>query len=141
MAWIDFRKSNDTVPHNRILKTLDLVGTTRNTIELLKRSTQSWRTVFFFGKNKLGKGNIKQGIFQEDYLSVLLIIVALIFVKVILKTLKQGYSFGKEKERLNHLLCMDNLKLYGSNDNEIDSLVKVVTIVSRDIGMQYGFDK
>ena len=36
---------------------------------------------------------------------------------------------------------MDDLKLYGSNNNEIDSLVKVVKIVSRDIGMQFEFDK
>ena len=36
---------------------------------------------------------------------------------------------------------MDDLKLYGSNDNEIDCLVKVVKIVSEDTGMQFGFDK
>ena len=36
---------------------------------------------------------------------------------------------------------MDDLKLYGINDNEIDSLVKVVKIVSGDIEMQLGFDK
>ena len=36
---------------------------------------------------------------------------------------------------------MDDLKLYGSNDNEIDCLVKVVKIVSGDTGMQFGFDK
>ena len=36
---------------------------------------------------------------------------------------------------------MDNLKLYGSNDNEFDSLVKVVKIVSGDIGRQFVFDK
>ena len=36
---------------------------------------------------------------------------------------------------------MDNLRLYGNNDNEIDSLVKVVKIVSENIGMQFGFDK
>ena len=42
---------------------------------------------------------------------------------------------------MNHLLFMGNLKLYGSNDNEIDTLVKVVKIVSGDIGMQFGFDK
>ena len=40
---------------------------------------------------------------------------------------------------MNHLLFMDNLKLYGSND-EIGSLVKVVKIMSGDIGMQFGFD-
>ena len=67
--------------------------------------------------------------------------VALIPVTIILTTLKQGYSFGKGKERLTHLLFIDDIKLYGSKDNEIDSLVKVVHIVSGDIGMQFGFDK
>ena len=86
------------------------------------------------------KSNIRLGIFQGDFLSPLLFVVALIPVTIILRTLKQGYSFGKGKERLNHLLFMDDFKLYGSND-EIDSLVKVVKIVSGDIGMQFRFDK
>ena len=36
---------------------------------------------------------------------------------------------------------MENLKLYGSNDKKINSLVKVVKIVSGDIGIQFGLDK
>ena len=67
--------------------------------------------------------------------------IALIPGTIILRTLKQGYSFGKGKERFNHLLFMDDLNFYGSNDNEIDSLVKVVKIVSGDIGMQLGLGK
>ena len=102
---------------------------------------QSWRTVLFSENNKLEKVNIRRGIFQGDSLSPLLFVVALIPVTILLRTLKQGYSFGKEKERLNHLLFMDDLKLYGSNDNEIDSLVKVVKIVSGDTGMKFGFHK
>ena len=129
------------VTHSWILKTLDLVGTARNIIELLKRCMQSWRTVLFSGKNKLGKVNIRRGIFQGDSLSPLLFVVALIPVIIILRALKQGYSFGKGKERLNHLSFIYDLKLYGSNDNEIDSLGKVVKIVSGDIGMQFGLDK
>ena len=58
--------------------------------------------------------------------------VALIPVTIILRTLKQGYSFGKGKERLNHILFMDDLKLCGSND-EIGSLMKVVKIMSGDM--------
>ena len=94
----------------------------------------------FSEKNRLGKGNIRRGIFQGDSLSPLLFVVAYIPV-TILRKLKQGYSFGKGKERVNHLLFMDDLKLYGSNDNEIESLVKVVKIVSGDTGMQFGFEK
>ena len=36
---------------------------------------------------------------------------------------------------------MGDVKLYGKNDNEIDSLVKVVKIVSGDCAMQFGFHK
>ena len=91
----------------------------------------------FSGKNKLGKVNIRRSIFRGDCLSLLLFVISLIPVIIILRTMKQGYSTGKGKERLNHLLFMDDLKLYGSNDYEIDSLVKVVKIVFRDIGMQF----
>ena len=133
MAWIDFRKAYDMIPHSWILKTLELVETARNIIELLRRGMQSWRTVLFSGENKLGKVNIKRDIFQEDSLSPLLLVVALISVTIILRTMKQGCSFGKGKERFNNL--------NDSNDNEIDSLVKVVKIVSGDIETQFGFDK
>ena len=71
----------------------------------------------------------------------MLFLVTLIPVTIILRTLKQERSFGKRKERLNHLLFMDDLRLFGSNDNEINSLVKVVKIVSGDNGTKYGFDK
>ena len=36
---------------------------------------------------------------------------------------------------------MDYLKLYGSSDNEIDSLVDIVKVMSGDIGKQFGFEK
>ena len=52
--------------------------------------------------------------------------------------MKHGYSFQKGKSKSNHLLFMDDLKLYGSNLNEIDSLVRTVEIVTKDIGMKFG---
>ena len=55
--------------------------------------------------------------------------------------MKQEYSFQKGKSKLNHLLFMDNLKLYESSQNEIDSLVRTVEIVTKDIGMKFGIDK
>ena len=35
---------------------------------------------------------------------------------------------------------MDDPKLCGSNDNEIDSPVKVINILSGNIGMQFGWN-
>ena len=49
-----------------------------------------------------------------------------------------------EKEHnplINHLLFMDDLKLYGSNKNQLDSLIQTVRIFSEDIHMKFGLDK
>ena len=36
---------------------------------------------------------------------------------------------------------MDDLKLFGKNEEQIDSLVKTVQIFSKDIGMEFGIKK
>ena len=126
MAGVDFQKAYDMVPHSRILKTLELVGTSTNIINS-----------FFSGQSRLGKVITRRGIFEGDSLSPLLFAVPLIPVTIIRRTLKQRYSFGKGNERLDHLLFMDNLRLYSSNGIENDSLLKKLKI----IGMQFGFDK
>ena len=42
---------------------------------------------------------------------------------------------------MNHLLFMDDLKLYGSSQDEIDALLGLVQEYSKDIGMEFGMDK
>jgi len=49
-----------------------------------------------------------------------------------------GYQLQDGHSKINHLLFMDDLKLYGSNDHEIESLVHTVRIFSEDTGMQVG---
>ena len=36
---------------------------------------------------------------------------------------------------------MDDLKLYGRNEKELDSLVQTIRIFSKDIGMEFGIEK
>ena len=36
---------------------------------------------------------------------------------------------------------MDDLKLYARNENQLDSLVQTVRIISKDIGMKFGIEK
>lgn len=42
---------------------------------------------------------------------------------------------------INHLLFMDDLKLYGKDEGQIDLLVKTVHIFSEDTGMEFGIKK
>ena len=43
--------------------------------------------------------------------------------------------------KLNNLLFMDDLKLFGKSDDKIDSLVQTVFTFSEDIGMEFGLKK
>ena len=54
---------------------------------------------------------------------------------------KAGYSLGKNPQKLNHLLYMDDLKLFGQSERDIESLVNTVHGFSCDIGMQFGIEK
>ena len=100
-----------------------------------------WKTELIPGGINLGGVNINRGIFQGDSLSPLLFVISLIPLTLVLRRIKQGYSFQKGKSKLSHLLFMDELKPYGSKQDKIDSLVRTVKIVTKDIGMKFGIDK
>ena len=70
----------------------------------------------------------------------MLFVISLIPLTLVLRRMKKRSSFQKGKSKLNHLLFMDDLKLCGSNQNEIDSLVRTVEIVIKNIGMTFVID-
>ena len=81
---------------------------------------------------------IRRGIFQGDSLSPLLFVLTLIPMTMVLNTTRTGYQLGKNRGHINHLLFMDDLKLYAKNVKELDSLVQTVRGISEDIAMDFG---
>ena len=71
------------------------------------------------GDKILGDVNVKRGIFQGDSLSPLLFVICLIPMSLILRNMKAGYSLGKNQPKLNHLLYMDDLKLFGQSEKKL----------------------
>ncbi len=69
MAWIDFRKTYDMVPHSWILETLKLTGIASNVQRLVRVSIANWKTVLTSNGQTLGEAKIQRGIFQGDSLS------------------------------------------------------------------------
>ena len=49
--------------------------------------------------------------------------LALIPLSLILRKAKAAYEFSESKEKINHLLFMDDLKLYSRSEKGLDSLV------------------
>ena len=89
----------------------------------------------------MGEVGIRRGIFQGDTLSPLLFVVAMIPLTLLLRKEVMGYRFGEAGKKINHLLFMDDLKLYGSTMEEVEKLCSVVHKFSSDIGMEFGMDK
>ena len=136
MAWIDFKKAFDMVPHSWIIKCM-----TSNVTKLLENSTKGWRTELSSGGVRLGDVNIRRGIFQGDSLSPLLFVLSLITLTLVLRKVKAGYDLGDGNGVINHLLFMDDLKVYGKNQNQGDTLVQTTRVVTTDMRMEFGINK
>ena len=141
MTWVDYKKAYDMVPHSWILEAINMFGLADNMCNLLSQSMNHWKTVLTAGDQTLGTVDIKRGIFQGDSLSPLLFIMIMTPLSMILKDESKGYKLGHSGNLVNHLLFMDDLKLYGKSQDEIDALLGLVQEYSNDIGMQFGMDK
>ena len=91
-------------------------------------------------RNELGKVDIKRGIFQGDSFSPLLFLMAVIPLTMILRQANAGYRFSGSREKVNHFILMDDLKLCGSCDEKLKSVLGVMKMFSDDVRMKFGFD-
>ena len=132
VAWIDYCKAYDMVPHSWIERCMNMFGVAVNLRSFISESMKHWNTELNAGRSRLGNVKIKQGIFQGDSLSPLLFVMTMIPLKLMLRN---------KRKRINHLLLMDDLKLFAKNVNQIDSLVNTVRIFSEDIKMEFGLSK
>ena len=103
----------------------------------------NWKTELTSGGETLGTVKIERGIFQGDSLSPLLFVMIMIPLSMILEKMctKCGYAMQKRGKVINHLLFMDDLKLYSKDRNQLDSLVNTVRVYSEDIRMEFGIEK
>ena len=141
MAWLDYRKAYDMVPHSWILECMEMFGIAENVRKFVAGSMKRWKTKLISSGEYLGTVNIRRGIFQGDSLSPLLFVISMIPLTLILRGVNAGYEFKGKKAKVNHLFFMDDLKLFGRTKDQIDSLVKTVHLFSGDIGMTLGVNK
>ena len=63
MAWIDFRKAYDFVPHSWILECLDMLGNADNVRRFLEKSMKKWKLLLNSNGSDLCKVDVNNGIF------------------------------------------------------------------------------
>lgn len=115
---------------------MEIFGVASNMKDLIERSMSDWKTELTSANQILGDVCTQRGIFQGDNLSPMLFVLALIPVKILLKKKKDGYELGKNDIKINHLLFMDDLKLYGKNEKQLNSLIQTANEFTEDINME-----
>ena len=45
MAWIDYKKVFDMIPHSWLIECLEIYGAEENTIKFLKNTMPNWKTI------------------------------------------------------------------------------------------------
>ena len=94
------------------------------------------------GNEELAIVNIQRGIFQGDTLYPLLLVNGLIPLRHTFRKVSASYQLGKEQhKKINHLLFVDDLKLYGNSEKEAERLTNTVRIFSKEFTMEFGMRK
>ena len=123
MAWIDYKKAFDSVPHSWIIEAMEIYKICPKIVQLMQDIMPRWKTTLNLKSSEktiiIPEVSIKKGIFQGDSLSPLLFILAIDPLSRALNRMNTGYNLNKRQEKpstVNHLLFMDDLKLYNSKE-------------------------
>jgi hypothetical protein len=147
-AFIDYKKAYDSVPQSWLIKILKIYKINLDLINFLSHVMTFWRTTLNLSINntklKSEPIQIKRGIYQGDSLSPLWFCLAINPLTNLLNSTGYGFNIRLNNttlSKLNHLLYMDDIKLYASKKNHILSLLTITENFSNDIGMSFGIDK
>jgi len=145
LAWIDYKKAYDSIPHSWIIEAMNIYRASPVLISFITRTMAEWKIDLHLTTEKtnlmIRNIQIKTGIYQGDSLSPLLFCMSLFPLSSILETSGTGYICRNEKEKINHLLYVDDLKLIAKNEEELTEQLQKVKEFSDDIHMQFGLDK
>ena len=140
MSWIDYKKTYDMVPQSWIINCLKMYKISDEVINFIEKTMKTLRVELTPGERSLAETKIQSGFFQGDVQSPLLFIIAMMPLKHILRKCTSGYKLSKLQKKINHLMNMDDIKLFAKNEKEMETLIHAVRIYSQDIGMEFGIE-
>lgn len=147
-CYIDYQKAFDSVPHDWLLRVLQIYKIHPKLINFLTNTMRSWKTSINLNtpSNTITTEEIpiRRGIFQGDSLSALWFCLCLNPLSNTLNETSYGYNIKHEKEskhKINHLLYMDDIKLYASTQAQLKKLLNITEQLTTDIKMKFGISK
>ena len=148
VSYIDYKKAFDSVPHTWLMKVLEIYKISPTIRNLLSVLMAQWRTRIYLQSNDISLQTntipIKRGIFQGDSLSALWFCLSLNPLSQILQKTHYGFEIKHQKQtlhKINHLMYMDDIKIYASSETQMKQLLKTVENITKDTCMEFGIDK
>ena len=102
---------------------------------------KKWKEELITGGKILTGVEIQRDIFQGDVLSPFLLAIAMMALNNMLRKCTRDYKFAKSWENINHLMYMDNIKVFRKNEKGLETQIETISIYSKDIGMEFGIEK
>ena len=129
------------VPHSWIINSLKMYKISDEVVKFIEKTKKIWRVELTAGVRSLAEAKIQRGMFQGDTLSLLLFIIGMIPLNHILRKCTAGYKLSLSQEKINHVMYVDDIKLFAKKEKERETLIHAVRIYSQDIRMEFGIEK
>ena len=146
VAWIDYAKAFDSVPHAYLRWLLQCMRVDSNVLQFISNLMAEW-TVQYEARDPRGKISkstklrIKSGVLQGDSFSPLMFCFAMAPLSHAINRMRLGYAsssggrLAEAKFHLTHLFYMDDLKIYSTSAGNLDKVLEKVGKVSDSISM------
>ena len=143
MMWFDYKKAFDSVPHDWILKALQLARVPQKIINTIENLMKVWATKLHLSDMITETIKYITGVLQGDCLALILFILCLNPLSFLLNKLP-GYKPGPPGRRnctISHLFFVDDLKTFAPDIMVAKAQLDLVTTFTNDINMELGSDK
>lgn len=145
VAWIDFEKAFDSIPHkliNAVLKALRVPKQIRYLMrELMTRWMTQFRVTAADGQVSRSRYiQLKNGVFQGDSMSPLLFCLAIAPLSDAINARLETYRTSSGLE-ISHMFYMDDLKLYTESAEHLKGFLQEFHELAARIGLKLGISK
>ena len=144
MMWFDYKKAFDSVPHDWILKALQLACIPQKIINTIENLMRMWATRLNLNDITTEIINYLSGVLQGDCMALIIFILCLNPLSFLLNKLP-GYKPGppgkRDVNKISHLFFVDDLKTYATDTMAAKAQLDLITTFTNDICMELGNDK
>lgn len=144
IAWIDYRKAYDSVPHSWLKSILEIYKIDTKLRIMLENLMATWKTQLHYQSRQIeiqtSEIEIKRGIYQGDSFSTLWFCLSLNPLSNLLINNPYAYNITPQ-QKITHQFYIDDLKLYAKGPQQLQNMLELLSCFSKTIHMKLGIEK